>query len=58
LNPSGIVDDPAATVVVNAIAAPVANGVFTLTLPLAEGPNTVTATATASSPSQTGGFFG
>jgi len=42
---TGTVDDPAATVTVNSVAAPVADGRFSLTLPLAEGPNIVTASA-------------
>lgn len=44
---TGTVDDPAATVTVNSISAPVANGQFSVMLPLAEGPNIVTATATS-----------
>lgn len=44
---TGTVDDPTATVTVNSIPAPVASGHFSVTLPLAEGPNTVTATATS-----------
>ncbi|MET0646112.1 MAG: hypothetical protein ABW208_05775 [Pyrinomonadaceae bacterium] len=43
---TGTVDDPTATVTVNAVAAPVAEGRFSATLPLAEGPNVLTATAT------------
>jgi pimeloyl-ACP methyl ester carboxylesterase len=42
---SGTVDDPTATVTINSIQATVANGSFSLALPLAEGPNIVTATA-------------
>ena len=34
---SGTVDDPAATVTVNALPAPVSNGEFSIALPLAEG---------------------
>jgi glucodextranase-like protein len=44
---TGTVDDPTATVTVNSISAPVANGQFSIMLPLAEGPNIVTATATS-----------
>jgi Glucodextranase, domain B len=43
---TGTVDDPTATITVNSIQAPVANGHFSVTLPLAEGPNIITATAT------------
>lgn len=43
----GTVDDPTATVTINSIQAAVANGQFSLQLPLAEGPNIITATATA-----------
>jgi hypothetical protein len=46
---TGTVDDATATVTVNSIQVPVANGYFTLALPLAEGPNTVTATAISGS---------
>jgi hypothetical protein len=42
---TGTVDDPTATVTVNSIQAPVVNGSFSLALPLAEGPNLVTASA-------------
>lgn len=42
---SGTVDDPAATVIINSIEAAVVNGAFSAALPLAEGPNTITATA-------------
>ncbi len=44
---SGTVSDPAATVVINTISAPVANGQFSAQVPLAEGPNILTATATS-----------
>ena len=44
---TGTVDDPSATITVNSIQAAVANGQFSLQLPLAEGPNIVTATATS-----------
>lgn len=44
---TGTVDDPTATLTINSIAAPVANGQFSVMLPLAEGPNIVTATATS-----------
>ncbi len=46
---NGTVSDPAASVVVNSIAAPVSNGGFSIQLPLAEGPNLITATATSAS---------
>ncbi|PYR79117.1 MAG: hypothetical protein DMF86_04405 [Acidobacteria bacterium] len=42
---TGTVDDPTATVTVNSIAAPVMNGAFSIVLPLAEGPNVITASA-------------
>ena len=42
---TGTVDDPSATVTINSIQAAVANGQFSLQLPLAEGPNIITATA-------------
>ncbi len=42
---SGTVDNPAATVTINSIPAVVSNGTFSVALPLAEGPNIVTATA-------------
>lgn len=42
---SGTVGDPAAQVNVNGIAAPVSNKVFVTTVPLNEGPNTLTAVA-------------
>jgi hypothetical protein len=44
---SGTVDDPAATVLVNAVQAAVVNGSFSVALPLLEGPNTITASATS-----------
>jgi hypothetical protein len=44
---TGAVDDPAATVTVNSVQAAVVNGSFSVALPLAEGPNTITATATS-----------
>jgi hypothetical protein len=44
---TGTVDDAAATVTVNSIQAPVAGGQFSVTLPLAEGPNILTASATS-----------
>ena len=44
---TGTVDDPTATITINSIQAPVANGQFSLQLPLAEGPNIITATATS-----------
>lgn len=43
---SGTVSDPNATIIINAIPAPVANGRFSAQVPLAEGPNILTATAT------------
>ena len=46
---SGTVSDPNATVVINSIQAPVANGAFTASVPLAEGPNILTASATSAS---------
>jgi len=45
----GTVNDPTATVVVNSVPATVVNGAFSVALPLAEGPNIVTATATSAS---------
>lgn len=42
---TGTVDDPDATVTVNSIQAAAVGGGFSVALPLAEGPNTVTATA-------------
>ncbi len=50
---TGTVDDAAATVTVNSITAPVVNGTFSLALPLAEGPNIVTATGTNATGSST-----
>ena len=44
---TGAVDDPTATVTINSIQAAVNNGQFSLQLPLAEGPNIITATATS-----------
>ncbi len=44
---TGTVDDPTATVVVNSVPAPVLNGQFSIALPIAEGPNIITATATS-----------
>ena len=44
---TGTVDDPTATITINSIQAPVANGQFSVQLPLAEGPNIITATATS-----------
>jgi glucodextranase-like protein len=46
---SGTVDDSTATVTINSIPAPVAGGVFSIALPLAEGPNLIAVTATAGS---------
>jgi hypothetical protein len=46
---TGTVSDSMATVVINSIAAPVVNGTFTASVPLAEGPNILTATATSAS---------
>jgi hypothetical protein len=43
---TGTVDDASATVTINSIAAPLAGGRFSIALPLAEGPNIITATAT------------
>jgi hypothetical protein len=45
---SGTVGDPASQVIVNGIAAPVSGGNFVATVPLNEGPNTLTAVATNS----------
>lgn len=42
---TGTVDDPTATVTINSIPAAVAGGTFAVALPLAEGPNVITATA-------------
>src|SRR5205823_1740847 len=44
---TGTVDDASAVVTVNSIPVATANGMFTLALPLAEGPNVVTASATS-----------
>jgi hypothetical protein len=44
---TGTVDDPTATVTVNSVQAAVINGSFSVALPLAEGPNVVTASATS-----------
>src|SRR6185295_1721519 len=44
---NGTVDDPTATVSVNSVQAAVINGSFSVALPLAEGPNIVTASATS-----------
>lgn len=46
---TGTVDDSGAAVTVNSVPAVVVNGAFSVALPLAEGPNTITASATASS---------
>lgn len=46
---TGTVNDPTATVTINSIAATVINGTFSAALPLAEGPNLITATATSAS---------
>lgn len=43
---SGTVQDPAARVTLNGVAAPVSNGSFAATIPLNEGPNTINAVAT------------
>jgi len=45
---TGTVDDASATVTVNSVPAAVVNGSFSLALPLAEGPNVVTASAVSS----------
>lgn len=45
---TGTVSDPTATVVINSIPASVANGSFSASIPLAEGPNILTASATSS----------
>jgi hypothetical protein len=45
---NGTVSDPTATVMVNGISAPQSAGQFSVTVPLAEGPNILTATATTS----------
>ncbi len=44
---TGTVDDPKATVTVNSVQAAVVNGSFSVALPLAEGPNVITASATS-----------
>ena len=44
---NGAVDDPTATVTVNSVQAAVANGNFSVALPLAEGPNIIAASATS-----------
>ena len=44
---TGTVDDSTATVTVNSVQAAVVNGGFSVALPLAEGPNVVTASATS-----------
>jgi hypothetical protein len=46
---TGTVDDPTATVTINSVSATVVNGAFSVALPLAEGPNVVTASATSGS---------
>jgi len=52
---NGTVSDPTATVVINSITAAVApNGSFSAQIPLAEGPNIITATATSAASSQSG----
>jgi hypothetical protein len=43
---AGTVNDPAATVAINGVAAPNIGGSFTVAIPLSEGNNTVTAVAT------------
>ena len=42
---TGTVDDDTATVTINSVQAAVVNGTFSAALPLAEGPNTITASA-------------
>jgi hypothetical protein len=42
----GTVDDPAATVKVNGVSAPVSGGLFSVVVPIVEGNNTLTAVAT------------
>lgn len=42
---NGTVNPPTATVTINGLAAPVANGNFSIALPLLEGPNIIAATA-------------
>jgi Glucodextranase, domain B len=51
---TGTVSDPTATVTVNGLAAPVGNGSFSVSVPLAEGPNIITATATSNAGVSTG----
>ena len=46
---TGTVDDPTATVTINSVQAVVENGAFSVALPLAEGPNIITASATSTS---------
>jgi hypothetical protein len=50
---TGTVSDPAATLTINSISVPNTNGTFSASIPLAEGPNILTATATS-----TGGGVG
>ena len=42
---NGTVDDPTAVVTINSISAPLSGGTFTSAVPLAEGPNIITASA-------------
>src|SRR5262249_34439424 len=44
---TGTIDDPTATLTINSIQVPVSGGQFSVSLPLAEGPNVLTATATS-----------
>jgi hypothetical protein len=44
---TGTIDDPAATLTINTIDVPVTNGSFSMPLPIAEGPNIITASAKA-----------
>jgi len=46
---TGTVDDSTATVTINSVQAAVENGAFSIALPLAEGPNIITASATSAS---------
>ena len=46
---TGTVSDPQAKIIINSISVPNANGSFSATIPLAEGPNILTATATSAS---------
>ena len=46
---TGTVSDPQAKIIINSIAVPNANGSFSGTIPLAEGPNILSATATSAS---------